>query len=629
MDVNGYGLFLLLGTLPVHQASTVQLIHTRYQENREMDVIQNLINNRLSDTELEDLIQHLESLGLDINEVTKQVISSLNWVNFAETYLRNPLDSSEPLRLWPWQKKFITTIQMGAQMAKDAGVRKEGVAVNCPRQVGKTETMAAAIVAMMFVGNGHGTPPSEIVVVSITEDKSKEFIRRALGFIENSPELKKYLPHRIHGRTEKRRIHLLDPFKSKVFASPPTDSILGESAHWLVLDEISRMDDEFVCRAATPILRSKGLECGQISASTPAGDGNEHWERILGPKSDMFHVLNLKDDIDIIDGEIVKYHPLNPRMKKEQYVNEWRLLGGDLWASQELNAEFVAGSNSVFHQNDIKKAYREHMQAVSEGQPHINYILGADFARVHDRTAIAVVHANEAGAIVLDHLESHYKRDWRFQLDRIKQIVKKFNVAMVVPDSTGLGDYPTESIQYDLPGVAVFRQTGSNRPGFFFNQQSKTALIETLAGEFSTNNVHLIEHDGRRNPHSGNDINWECYKLESEFMSYRWETPESAAKGSYAVRYPKPRGGDDRLIAFALAAYGLRRKFVRTINPVTYGKAPTLLKMPSIGAKAGSSSRAFATGRKYSLPIFGSTRSEFRSRGSDEHRRAGRSWRLI
>jgi hypothetical protein len=216
----------------------------------------------------------------------------------------------------------------------------------------------------------------------------------------------------------------------------------------------------------------------------------------------------------------------------------------------------------------------------------------------------------------------------------VKELLSRFPIGMVVPDASGVGDNPVQTMALEMPEVTIFKHITGNRIGFIFSAQSKMALVETMAGEFAGHTIHLPMHDGRQIPRSSIDPQWESYRLEGELTSLRFEIPENTKRSMVTAIYPKPREGDDRFYAFAMAVYGLRQRYKRSLQVAKHDESKPVLVMPSIGAKTGQKRgwlRMSSNSKgRHNLPTIGAKKKR-RARGHDRERyRDGRprgSWR--
>lgn len=154
------------------------------------------------------------------------------------------------------------------------------------------------------------------------------------------------------------------------------------------------------------------------------------------------------------------------------------------------------------------------------------YVIGCDLAKVQDFTVMAVYDRSTNEQVYQIRFN---KLEWPFQKDKIKETSKKFNNALVMIDSTGLG----EPIADDLSRAGV-----PIEPIHFTNPMKKQ-LVEKLSNWIELKNIHLLKLDETVN----------------EFNSFTYDYSEKTGR----VIYGAPVGfHDDIVFAHALAIWSLQ-----------------------------------------------------------------------
>jgi hypothetical protein len=133
--------------------------------------------------------------------------------------------------------------------------------------------------------------------------------------------------------------------------------------------------------------------------------------------------------------------------------------------------------------------------------------------------------------------------DWNLQKAKIEAMARRYSDALIVPDSTGLGD----------PIVEDLRQRGlriaNEGAGFKFTETSRRQLLDNLA--------ILLEQDKIRIP---NDEG-----LLTELESFRFEMSDQGR-----IKVTVPQGmHDDRVMSLALAVYGVKNPIVDDMYSMT------------------------------------------------------------
>lgn len=171
-----------------------------------------------------------------------------------------------------------------------------------------------------------------------------------------------------------------------------------------------------------------------------------------------------------------------------------------------------------------------------EPKSGFDYILGADFAKTHDFNVATIINRQTKH---VDYIERWNNCSWNLTQERFAAISKKYNNALLVPDSTGVGDPIVEDLQ--RAGVRVYHTQSKNAetstPGVKFNSVNKENMIEKLQISIEQGLITLPNYE---------DLiqelrDFECVMLPSR--NYRYGAPV----GKF----------DDCVISLALAVWGL------------------------------------------------------------------------
>lgn len=187
--------------------------------------------------------------------------------------------------------------------------------------------------------------------------------------------------------------------------------------------------------------------------------------------------------------------------------------------NQEFECEFLDGEGVVF------RGVREVMTAVPHKPMEGHYyVMGVDLAKVQDYTTIRVYDRATNKQVYKDRFQ---KLEWPFQRKKIAAVATLFNNALVVLDSTGLGDPIADDLS--RMGVAI--------EAFKISEQSKKDIIEKLSIWIQQGFIRLLPD--------------EQALLEYDNFSY-----EMGATGK--IRYGARQGyHDDIVIGDALAVHAL------------------------------------------------------------------------
>ena len=163
------------------------------------------------------------------------------------------------------------------------------------------------------------------------------------------------------------------------------------------------------------------------------------------------------------------------------------------------------------------------------------YVIGCDLAKVIDYTVLTVYDRTTNAQVYQDRFKT---LEWPFQKKRIKAISDHYNKALVVLDSTGIGDPIGDDLQRDLVPVLPYK----------ISEPSKKDLIEKLS----------IWIDQRR---------FKMLPMQETLLEFENFGYDMSITGK--IRYGAPEGfHDDIVIAHALAVWSLQ-PLVAEVAPVT------------------------------------------------------------
>ena len=201
-------------------------------------------------------------------------------------------------------------------------------------------------------------------------------------------------------------------------------------------------------------------------------------------------------------------------------LDESRKTMSEALYNQEWECEFLEGEGSVF------RKVREIMTATPQGpQEGHDYIMGVDLAKVTDYTTIRIFDRASNRQVFTDRFN---KIEWPFQKKKIIAISRHYNNAIVVLDSTGLGDPIADDLAREGLSVEPIK----------FTETMKKDLVEKLSIWIEQRKIKLIPN--------------ELTLLEYDNFSY-----EIGATGK--IRYGARLGyHDDIVIGDALAVWLLQ-----------------------------------------------------------------------
>ncbi len=282
-----------------------------------------------------------------------------------------------------------------------------------------------------------------------------------------------------------------------------TAGLRGVGIDFVVIDEAAFMPEEVWTACIRPALSdNKG---GALIISTPAG---RNW---------FFHVFQHGLDPLNEDWQSWTYTTSsNPRIDPQEIADALAITPKRQF-QEEYQARFIEGSGTVFR--DIKEA----ATAAYRGgpQPGHTYVMGVDFGRYQDFTALVVIDSTERSVACVDRFN---EENWGTQRARIAALAKRWNVTSVLAEANAMGEPNIEALWNQGLPIQSFTTTPHNKPN----------LIEMLVAAIENRELRLLPDP----------------VLMAELEAY---TQHERKSGGYTI-YEAPNGvHDDTVIALALA----------------------------------------------------------------------------
>jgi len=283
------------------------------------------------------------------------------------------------------------------------------------------------------------------------------------------------------------------------------DLLRGAGLDFVVLDEAAYMPPHTWAEVVRPMLLDR--QGGALFLSTPNG---RNW----------FHDLYaLGQDPEQADWASFQFpSSANPLIPASEFEALQQTTPERIWRAEYL-AEFVDDAGVVF------RGLREvaTLDPQYEPQEGHRYIMGCDWGREQDFTALVVLDATTHQMVAMDRFQ-HI--GWHLQRERLKAMALRWQIDVIWAEANSMGSVNIEALQRD--GLPV-------RP-FMTTARSKAPLIESLSLAIERGDIALLKDA----------------TLLNELSAY---TLERLAGGGY--RYNAPSGQhDDSVIALALAWYG-------------------------------------------------------------------------
>lgn len=198
-------------------------------------------------------------------------------------------------------------------------------------------------------------------------------------------------------------------------------------------------------------------------------------------------------------------------------VDKLRAVMTEQGFKQEILAEFIDDALGVFR--GINACI--YHDPPREPQGGHDYVMGVDWGRAHDYTAISVWDSTERREVYLDKFN---QVGWQLQRGRVAQIAADWNVGFIKVEDNGIGAANVEELQ--MEGLPIYAVRMTN--------QEKKRLVEKLSLGIERADVGLLDDP------AAND----------ELRIYGAEVLPSGM-----IRYTAPEGAHDDTVIARMLAY--------------------------------------------------------------------------
>lgn len=476
--------------------------------------------------------------------------------------------------------------------------KPEMVIMSWPRQVGKTEGVASCSAALAIRNRNIA-----IGVMSASEPRAKDFLKRVAFFIETSPFADMII------RKTSDTIELANG--SVILSFAKSETIRGVTLTWLIIDEAALFEDELIDGAAIPTTRTGGAykrwkTPSVILLSTPRTIRGRFIEYLnIGLEKREVVCLNCKNRHKVTDPiyhgikfdqhfmpempvcdscgknaylyvsneiAVVCIDPWNqPGRTREEIEDELSRRGNTSLARREILAEVSDDNSGVFTEKMIEECVDYKKVNIIDPKAGQRYIISMDLGKLHDASVISVGHMQD-GILHVDYMERHPGEGLEYTEIRyfVLRLIDIYCPYVVIVDATGMGSAVTEQLHNDLiaiqtggltlnfvdKGVHISRDFKQNRKiggkiysnkknqlGFVFDYQSKIDTIENLSTLFQR---HLISFMPRYK-YEAIDVAW------VELIRFAYDYT-----ANNRIKYGTQREHDDTVISLALLAWAAR-----------------------------------------------------------------------
>ncbi len=195
---------------------------------------------------------------------------------------------------------------------------------------------------------------------------------------------------------------------------------------------------------------------------------------------------------------------------------------------QEFMAEFLDDETGVFKK--IRQCIVGDLKAAIPG--HF-YVMGVDLAKTVDFTVLVVIDVDTREVVAFKRFQNVM---WTDQKGMILDMARRYNNALTIIDSTGVGDPICEDLR--LANISLYYE--GDKPGYKFTNDSKARLIDQLAIAIEQRLITFPSID----------------ELINELMIYEYFITDAGR-----ITYGAPEGKhDDCVTALALAVWAMRNQ---------------------------------------------------------------------
>lgn len=373
------------------------------------------------------------------------------------------------------------------------------------RRGGKTEEeiQGAVMDAVRNPGRHWLVGPSYTQIKSIAWTRLKAVLAVDKDWVFNENELYAYNPNILDEKGTPTRIELKGADKE--------DSLVGVALKTLRVDEAALVRAGVWSMVLRPMLAD--YKAPAYFYSTPRG---RNW----------FYDLYMKG----VNGESgwrswKQPTAINKYITADE-IAEMKRDMSEMMFQQEVMAEFLSEDTGVF-----KRIRQCIVGGYKTAVPGRFYVMGVDLAKTVDFTVLTVMDSVTREVVAWERFQD---LAWSVQKLRVQELAIRYNNALCVIDSTGVGDPIVEDLQRS--GLSLWYE--GEKPGFKFTNDSKSRLVNNLA----------IAIEQRMITFPNEPI------LIDELMSYEYDITESGK-----IQYGAPDGKhDDAVTSLALACWALR-----------------------------------------------------------------------
>lgn len=297
-------------------------------------------------------------------------------------------------------------------------------------------------------------------------------------------------------------LQLKNGTRIEFYSGTNPDAMAGEGVYYVVVDEAALQEEKVWSQIIRPTLMDHGG--GALLISTPRG---RNW----------FWRLDRRGN-DPADSEWQSYHFTsmdNPLIDRQEF-EEMRKDLPEVFFKQEVLAEFIAGSASIFRLTDDSIMFDRHHGSLAGEQ----VFMGVDLGSKEDFTVLTAARASDRMPVYLDRFNSiRWKEQKQLIRDAHDELEARGAFVTIAVDATGVGDPIFEDLE-DM-GLDVI--------GVKFTNDWKNKAVRRLATDLESGAAYVLQEQVE------------------EFEAYEYEITPSGR-----IAYSAPDGEHDDYVSAKL-----------------------------------------------------------------------------
>ena len=254
------------------------------------------------------------------------------------------------------------------------------------------------------------------------------------------------------------------------------DNVRGHTADGVVIDEAAFCKQAAWLEVLRPMLIDTGGWLWAIFTPNGRNWVYTEWHNAADRADSVsWQVPTIGVKIDS-DGRLVRDpHPLeNPDIPFDEILNLYQTMPERIF-QQEILAVFTESSAGVFRR--VMDAAIATPQ--DERQANHQYVIGVDWGRHHDFTALTVVDITTKELVYIDRFT---QIDYGIQISRLKALYERFRPGSIEAEQNSMGE----------PLIEQLRRDGLPVRGFQTTNATKELAIRALEGAFERGEIRII-----------------------------------------------------------------------------------------------------------------------------------------